>query len=258
MDIINPQRFQQLLSEAQSANFTGWDFQWLQGRMVQEEPPWDYPSIVRGYFKEVHSLLDMGTGGGELLASLAPLPPDTHATESYRPNQAIAHQALSPLGVFVHPLEENSPLPFPNNRFDLVINRHDGYDPIEVFRVLKPGGTFITQQVGGLDNLELNQVLEEGISFPFLDWDLATALTKLYEAKFKVIKAEKAALKSIFYDIGAVFYYLKAIPWQIPDFSLETHADKLAQLHHIIEIQGKFTATAHRFLIIAQKKEQEL
>lgn len=254
MNIINPEHFRQLLSEAQSADFSGWDFRWLQGRMLQEDPPWDYPTIVRKYFTKVHSLLDLGTGGGELLTSLAPLPPDTHATETYPPNQAIAQRTLSPLGVVVHPLDEKSPLPFADNYFDLVINRHDDYDPFEVFRILKPDGTFVTQQVGGLDNLEINQVLEDIPSFPYLDWGLANALTKLYEANFWVIEAEKAALKSTFTDIGAIFYYLKAISWQVPDFNLETHAQRLAQLHNIIERQGKFVTTAHRFLIIAQKK----
>ena len=258
MDIINPERYHQLISEAQSAAFSGWDFSWLDGRMLQEEPPWDYPCIVRGYFEKVQSLLDMGTGGGELLASLAPLPADTHATETYPPNQEIAQQTLSPLGVIVHKLNEKSSLPFPANRFDLVINRHDDYDPMDVLRILKPDGTFITQQVGGLDNLELNQVLEDVPSFPYLDWSLTSALTKLYEADFKVIQAEKAALKSTFMDIGAVLYYLKAIPWQIPGFNLKTDANRLVQLHNIIERQGKFVATAHRFLIIAQKKEQQL
>ena len=257
MDIINPVRFQQLLSEAQSADFSGWDFRWLQGRMLQDDPPWDYSSIVSAYFQKVHSLLDMGTGGGELLASLEPLPPDTHATETYPPNQVIAHQTLSPLGVIVHPVHEKSSLPFEDNRFDLIINPHDDFDPVEVFRLLKPDGIFITQQVGGLDNLELNQALEDAPSFPFIDWSLTSALIELYETNFSVKRAEKAALKSTFTDIGAVLYYLKAIPWQVPGFSLETHEEKLVQLHNIIERQGQFVATAHRFLIIAQKREQK-
>ena len=74
MDIIHPERFEQLVTEAQAADFEGWDFCWLEGRLVQEEPPWHYPEIVRAHFASVHSLLDLGTGGGELLASLIPLP----------------------------------------------------------------------------------------------------------------------------------------------------------------------------------------
>ncbi|MBG0788152.1 MAG: class I SAM-dependent methyltransferase [Anaerolineaceae bacterium] len=254
MDIVHPERFDQLVTEALDAHFEGWDFTWLEGRLVQEETPWNYPEIVHAHFAQAHSLLDLGTGGGELLASLGPLPPDTHATEAYPPNQNIARQRLEPLGVTVHAIEDKPDLPFNYGQFDLVINRHEYYAPEEVYRILKPGGRFITQQVGGLDNLELNQALENEISFPFLQWGLAEALTGLYEAGFQVSRAEKAALRSTFRDIGAVVYYLKAIPWQIEGFDPQTSHDKLVRLHNLIERQGEFVATAHRFLIMAQKE----
>ena len=176
MKIINPERFHTLVREAQEAVFSGWDFGWLAGRMIQEDLPWEYPALVRDHFTTAHSLLDMGTGGGELLASLAPLPPDTHATEAYPPNQQLAREMLTPLGVEVHNFTENDPLPFPESRFDLVINRHESFDSNEIYRILKPGGVFITQQVGGLNNLELNQFFEDEFSAPFMAWGLAPAL----------------------------------------------------------------------------------
>jgi len=252
---IDLEKFDQLTSEAQTAHFSGWDFEWLKGRMIQQDTPWDYVSLVKGYLGTAHSLLDMGTGGGELLASLAPLPAETHATEAYPPNQPIAEARLSPLQVKLHRTKDDQPLPFDDSTFDLVINRHDSYIPEELYRVLKPGGTFITQQVGGLDNLELNQVLQEKLSFPYDRWSMAAALTGLYRAGFSVERAEKAALKTTFMDIGAVVYYLKAIPWQVPEFNPDTHREKLIELHQIIERQGQFVTTAHRFLIIAHRNE---
>lgn len=255
MDIIHPERFHQCVADAQSADFSGWGFRWLEGHLLEEEPPWNYVEIVKDHLLGVHSLLDMGTGGGELLSSLTPLPSDTHATEAYPPNQSIARERLEPLGVTVHNIIDEDPLPFENERFDLVINRHEWYDPHEIFRILKHGGYFITQQVSELDNLELHQVLEKATTFAVKKWSLAQALTGLYETEFEVQIADKAALKYKFLDIGAVIYYLKAIPWEIEGFSFESHFDKLVQLHNIIERQGKFTTTAHRFLIIAHKKE---
>jgi SAM-dependent methyltransferase len=254
MKIINPQRYQALVDQALSAPFTGWDFSWLNERMVQEEPPWDFTNVVKEHLVNARSLLDMGTGGGEFLASLAPLPPDTHATESYLPNQPIAFQRLSPLGVKVHPIQDEYALPFESGRFTLVINRHESYDPGEVFRILKPGGVFITQQVGELDNLELNLLLDPQGTPALTDWGLETETAKLYEAGFEVSQAEKAALRSSFMDIGAVVYYLRAIPWQIEGFSPETYAEKLLRLHDFIEQQGVFITTAHRFLIVAHKE----
>jgi SAM-dependent methyltransferase len=258
MKIVNPQRFQSLIEEAQSAAFSGWDFSWLSDRMIQEGPPWNYTQLVQSHIRKAHSLLDMGTGGGEFLASLAPLPADTHATESYPPNQPIAIQRLSPLGVKVHCIKDDSPLPFDDQHMDLVINRHESYDPHEVYRILKPGGAFITQQVGELDNLELNQLLDPKKDFKFTDWGLESETTHLSEAGFTIKRAEKAALKTIFKDIGAVLYYLKAIPWQIECFSLARHHDRLIYIHNFIESQGVFITTAHRFLIIAHKEGNQL
>jgi len=257
MQIINPERYRKLIAEAQEAAFSGWDFHWLDNRMTQEEPPWDYPALVKARLSTVHSLLDMGTGGGEMLASLAPLPPDSHATEAYPPNQLLARERLSPLGVEVHNIDDSDPLPFAGSRFDMVTNRHESFDPQEIYRILKPNGIFITQQVGGLNNLEINQFFEKEFSAPFMDWGLAPTLTKLYEAGLDVIRAEKAALKTSFIDISAVVYYLKIITWQVVGFTPEAFDDRLAALHNIIERQGEFVSTAHRFLVIARKKASQ-
>jgi len=252
--IVNFERFQTLIEEAQTAAFTGWDFSWLSERTTEDDPPWDYKCLVCAQLANCDSLLDMGTGGGEFLASLTPLPKNTHATEAYPPNRSIARNRLEPLGIQVHPITEGEPLPFANAYFDLVINRHENYDPDDVYRVLKPEGTFITQQVGGLDNLEINQALEDQLSFPFTNWSLVSAVTSLEEAGFIVERAETAALKTQFADIGALVYFLKAVSWQVPGFSVEQHKEQLVRLHNFIETHGAFVTTAHRFLIIARKE----
>ena len=213
MKLINPQHFQTLIQEAQSTPFSGWDFSWLASRMHQEEPPWNYPNLVHAQLDGVKRLLDMGTGGGEFLASLDPLPHETHATEAYPPNLPIAQTRLSPLGVCVHRITEESDLPFKDQYFDLVINRHESYHHQEAYRILKPGGVFITQQVGELDNLELNLLLENEQAYKLTDWGLESEVFHISEAGLSIKRAEKAALKTIFKDIGAVLYYLKAIPW---------------------------------------------
>lgn len=63
--------------------FRGWDFSYIRGR-VQEEPlPWSYEEIARAALPSASTLLDLGTGGGERLAALAPLSSRTFATEGY-------------------------------------------------------------------------------------------------------------------------------------------------------------------------------
>ncbi len=67
--------FEQLLAEAEQQPFRGWDFSYLQGRMEDGQTSWNYAEMVRARLAGAPAVLDMGTGGGELLARLAPLPP---------------------------------------------------------------------------------------------------------------------------------------------------------------------------------------
>ncbi|HEY8286707.1 MAG TPA: class I SAM-dependent methyltransferase, partial [Chloroflexota bacterium] len=98
-------RFEQLVDQAMRQPFAGWDFSSLHGRMLEDRPAWDYAEQARRRFSGVTTLLDMGTGGGEVLAGLAPLPPRTVATEGYAPNVEIARHRLAPLGVDVVAVE---------------------------------------------------------------------------------------------------------------------------------------------------------
>jgi SAM-dependent methyltransferase len=143
--------FDQFVAEALAQDFSGWDFSWLHGRWYEENPPWAYEALAAEEKDRANSLLDMGTGGGEFLASLAPLPAHTVATESYPPNIPIARARLEPLGVEVVTFTDDKALPLESDQFDLIINRHESYSLPELNRLLKPGGRFFTQQVGSQD-----------------------------------------------------------------------------------------------------------
>ncbi|MFN2143287.1 MAG: class I SAM-dependent methyltransferase [Candidatus Promineifilaceae bacterium] len=245
--------FEQLIAEAMAQDFSGWDFSWLQGRWCEEDPPWAYEEIVAWEIERSAALLDMGTGGGEFLASLAPLPPFTVATESYPPNIPIARSRLEPLGVRVVSFTNDNALPLQDNQFDLIINRHDSYSPAELYRLLKPGGRFLTQQVGSQDCIQLNDFLNAPPGTYSESWKLEDEIKAFRQAGFHVERAEEALLDSIFYDIGAVVFYLKIIEWQIPDFSPERYHERLLAMHRHIEETGAFKAKAHRFLLQARK-----
>jgi SAM-dependent methyltransferase len=246
--------FDQLVEEALEKSFSGWDFSYLNERMVSEPLPWSYENILRSKFIGSASMLDMGTGGGELLASLQPLPLFSIASEGYKPNVSIARDRLRPLGcsvVMVQPEEEL--LPFGNNAFDLIVNRHESFSATELFRLLKNGGYFISQQVGGRDNFELNEFLQEEASSIYASWNLKAAQSQLQEVGFELLESQEAFPKTIFKDIGAVVFYLKVIAWQIEDFSVERYYHRLYEMHQVIQQQGQFTAHSHRFFIYAQK-----
>lgn len=252
--IQNQELFQRLLADALAQDFSGWDFSYLDGRWEEDDLPWNYRQIVFKRSRSVHSLLDMGTGGGEMLSTLAPLPPRTWATEGYPPNLPVAHARLTPLGCQVAAVDESEEhLPFDDDTFDLVINRHESYLPAEVRRILRPGASFITQQVGGQHAIGLNKWLQETVDYKYADWTLEKATRQLREAGFKIVDARQAFPGLRFFDIGAIAFYLKVISWQVEDFSVERYYDKLAALHNEIQKRGALEVSSHYFYIEAYK-----
>jgi SAM-dependent methyltransferase len=250
---INKDKFERLMNEAWQHEFAGWDFNFVTGRFVETPPSWDYRQIVLDHIRNAKALLDLDTGGGEFLAGLQPLPPGSCATEGYPPNVAIATARLEPLGVKVFNTHAAVQLPFEDEFFDLVINRHGGILAPEIARVLTPGGRFITQQVGDKNCLLLNEALQNIPDFTFSAWNLERAVKQLETGGLRILERKEEFPKAEFKDIGAVVYYLKAISWQVTDFTIEKYYDRLAEIDQGIQEKGAFVVNEHRFLIEAQK-----
>lgn len=247
--------FDFLISEAE-AHFSGWDFSYIADREHPAPLRWSYVSETLLRVRKSKAVLDMDTGGGEMFSYFAPFPPVAYATEAYAPNIPIARERLEPLGVEVVALDEEEPrqLPFDEATFDLILNRHGYYWAPELYRILQPGGVFVTQQVGDRNDIGIRELLgapNVGIN---IEWaDLAEAIANLEAAGFQIVKELEDIYPQRFYDVGAIVYQLKAIPWQIPDFSVETYFDRLKAVHEKIQRDGYVDVLEHRFFIIAEK-----
>ena len=241
-------------------SFKGWDFTYLtdSGRMIEFPHEWNYINKIQPYLFGIDTLLDIGTGGGEIMSMLRPLPELSYAVEDYPPNIKVAQEKLVPLGVKVMPIEEGSDppfgnLPFDDSYFDLVINRHTGYTGSEIFRILKPDGHYITQQVNGQTTINLQRILlgDETIEAPY--WNLKVATDRLRACGFRIIEETEYAGCLRFFDIGAIVYHLVACPWTVEDFTVEKYRGKLLCLHRYIEQQGYFDMDYGLLFLIARK-----
>lgn len=243
--------YEVLVAEALAAPFEGWDFGWLEGRVDQPGPSWSYEELARSALAMGTSALDIDTGGGELLASLRPLPAHTVATEAWVPNVALAKRRLLPLGVEVRE-GSVSKLPAKDAEFDVVLNRHGGFDAAEITRVMALGGNLVMQHVGSRNDVELNAAL--GSPPPDYGGDCAKTVRELQAAGCRVIMACEEMPEFVLYDIGAVVYHLRAVSWQIPNFDVQTYDHELRSLDARIRSEGSFVAHDHRYLITAHRE----
>jgi SAM-dependent methyltransferase len=234
--------------------FTGWDFSYLDGRMRQEHPPWPYAARAVELMKQATSVLDLGTGGGERLLELrSSWPATVVATEAYPPNVQLATQRLVPAGarVVLVSLSDNGPLPFPNSSFDLVLDRHSAFNSAEVARILTPDGAFLTQQVHGLWADDLLAAFDATPQWP--DASPEKYVPRLRRAGLTIVGAQDWSGTLTFTDVGAIVYYLKAVPWLVPGFSVTTHARYLERLQQRLDSGENLTFTAKQYLIEARK-----
>ena len=246
--------YERLILQAEQTSFEGWDFGVFQGRFTEAQPSWSLSKVLRAHMQTASSLLDLGTGGGEFLSSLGPLPPKTVATEAYGPNVAVARRRLAPLGVQVFDTTDSGDehLPFAEDSFDLVVSRHESYVPSEIRRVLRYTGTFVTQQVGGRDLEELNHALSAP-PHTCHHWRLKAATDDLERAGFEILDQREELVPGTFHDIGAVALFLRITPWQIPNFDLAGYDDALRALHATMEGGTPLEVSHHRFLITARR-----
>jgi hypothetical protein len=236
----------------EAAEFRGWDFSHLRGRMISAPLPWDYPSLARQRVRHARSLLDMATGDGAVLASLGPFPGFATAIEGYLPNVPIVTARLGPMGVAVVAANEGAPLPFAAGAFELVISRHGGFQPAWVAEVLSPGGRFVTQQVGGASLADLMACFGAAPKWP--KNTLADTCAGFAAAGCDVELAEEWTGKVTFTDVGAVIYFLRAVPWLVDGFSLDRFLPQLQALQQRLERTGTLEFTENRFLLIARRR----
>ena len=253
---MKPDELVETWKREQQQPFSGWDFSHLDGRMIEEQPPWSYSRRAAELMRQSASVIDMGTGGAErLLKLLEHWPGKVVATEEYPPNLRLATQRLAPFGVKVVDvrLADDGPMPFADGEFELVLNRHSGLNAREVARILAAGGTFLTQQVHGMWAYDLLAVFGAKPQWP--EATLGKYVPQLKAAGLIIVNTQEWSGRISFTDVGAIVYYLKAVPWLVPGFSVETHLQNLLTLQRRLESGLDLTFSARKYLLEANKEK---
>jgi SAM-dependent methyltransferase len=243
--------FDALVADA-TAQPVRWDFTYLDGRALEDRPSWRYFDRVALAAGDAHRMLDVETGTANLLADLPRVPALAVGTEAYGPSVDEARRRL-------HAREPRlvcagMELPFADGAFDLVVARHPVETPwVEIARVLAPGGRFLSQQVGphslrGLSERLLGPLPPDSLRDPELARRAAEG------AGLLVRDLQHERTRTAFFDIGAVVYFLRVVPWIVPGFTPGRFEPQLRALHEHIRASGSFETTSSRFLIDATKR----
>ena len=209
--------------------FSGWSFDELDVVHLDERMPWDYEALARDAAATAHSIVDLGTGGGERFERIVSgLGGRRVATEEWEVNAPVARDRLSPLGVDVV-RADSLRLPFADAAFDLVLDRHEALDPGEVARGLQPGGRVITQQVGHDTWPELRKALPS-TSFP----DHFREYQDGFRAAGLVIEeAHQHSERVAFRVLGELVYMIMLTPHTFPEF------DPVRDIDAVLDFEAK-------------------
>jgi hypothetical protein len=124
----------------------------------------------------------------------------------------------------------------------------------EIARVLTPGGTYLSQQIGAGTNRELTDFL---MGRQPVNQHRSPERTRAAAeaAGLEVLDLRSCALRVEFFDVGAVVHFLRKVHWTVPGFTPEGYVDRLRALHNHITTEGVFVSTAQRLLVEARRTD---
>jgi len=243
-------------NEEKIAHIKGWDFSHISDRYIEEDDlPWDFKSIIKNYLTDEMNLLDMETGGGEFLLELKHPYSKTSAIEGYKPNVEFCENNLLPLGINFKKADGAGVLPFRDNQFDIVTNRHGDYTCSELKRILKTNGLFLTQQVGAENDWELIKLLQPEIKeMAYPNQYLEIRQKEMEEYGFEILESGEAFRPIKFFDVGALVWFARIIEWEFINFEVDKYLDNLYKVQDILEKDGAIQGRIHRFYFVARKQ----
>jgi SAM-dependent methyltransferase len=219
---------------------------------VQEEPlPWDLRLIIKKFLDNKQSLLDMFTSNAEFLNYLPSLPPRVAFVDRLPSNAPEQIWNVKDTYVRVKHSTGDCLLPFTDASFDIVLNRNGKYEINEVCRVLSPGGVFITQQIGGMNALDLCAAL--GMLIKITGRNLVQNATAFARAGLRLVDCGESLGRQRFYRVEDIVFYIKHVSLLNECFNADVSKQELSVLESVLERQGYFDCISHRYFLVVEK-----
>ncbi len=175
----------------------------------------DYWKEVKKHLTPNTVMIDVGCGSAEKILKLAsPIVKKLYLTDNepeMLKKAAKNAEKYAKNVIEIQNVDMNFALPYPDNFFDLVVARHSADANSEVFRVLKKGGTFVSEDIAKDDCQELKNVFGRGQNY--FDADKRSDLMKLYyELGFEEVSYYNIKEIEFYHTKADLVYLLKRTP----------------------------------------------
>lgn len=235
---------------------SGWDF----GRMRTERDPvpWDYLEVAARYLSPTDVVLDVGTGGGERLLTLAsrfatgvgidPDPDMVRVAQANATTPATTHVTFQQAGTDDLPS-------FPLGTFDVVLTRHAPVSALGVDHVTKPGGYFICQGVGARNMENIRLTFQTGSATQYDEHQRAVRCT-LHESGWEIVAEGEYNVRYRVLDLPSLLFWFSAIAGanEVPsDFTIDRHHGAINEIIRRYGSDRGVETNEHRTLLIARK-----
>lgn len=210
----------------------------------------DTYSEVSSYVRPDDHLAIVSVDGGEFVAKYPELPPITYVVEAKKEEADVN---LKERGLKITTCTKDGKMPFKDDKMDVVINELSNYDKFEMFRVLKPGGYVIVDQMGS-DNYK--EIINMFIPFKMKgSWDKESCSQTLHDIGFEIVHGIEDHGYVRFKTMASVFHFIKNLsPERVEKYDL--YINFYANILKTIKEQKFFDLTTHKFMVVAKKPEE--
>lgn len=217
--------------------------------MQQTIPSYEPHRIIEDYVQDNNHLAVISVDGGNFTSQFEHLPPITYSVEL---NPTKARETLEEKGIKVTTFTSQGKMPFKDEKLDVVVNELSNYDKFEMYRILKPGGYLVVDQLGS-DNYK--EIINMFIPFKLKgQWNKESCQATLSEIGFEIVDSYEDIGRIRFQSLSAVLAFMKSIsPERVEKYEqfMNFYADVLKK----IKKNQFYEITTHKFMVIARKNE---